>query len=89
MYTLVKQKNFLLEREGWSVRPEASLGYPWKYKLQPSHGSQGIFLTIEPVLCRLSPFLFLPFEEVKQDQKSQQEPVGMGSKEPAVSTVIG
>ncbi|XP_069884384.1 calcium-binding and coiled-coil domain-containing protein 2 isoform X2 [Dipodomys merriami] len=27
--------------------------------------------------------------EVKQDQKSQQEPVGMGSKEPAVGTVIG
>lgn len=36
-----------------------------------------------------SPFLFLPFEEVKQDQKSQQEPMGMGSKEPAVSTVTG
>nr|XP_045230888.1 calcium-binding and coiled-coil domain-containing protein 2 isoform X3 [Macaca fascicularis] len=27
--------------------------------------------------------------EVKQDQKSQQEPMGMGSKEPAVSTVTG
>ncbi|XP_057357372.1 calcium-binding and coiled-coil domain-containing protein 2 isoform X3 [Manis pentadactyla] len=27
--------------------------------------------------------------EVKQDQKSQQEPVGMVSQEPAVSTVIG
>lgn len=52
-------------------------------------GLREVFLTIEPVLCRLSPFLFLPFEEVKQDQKSQQEPVGMGSKEPAVSTVIG
>jgi len=35
------------------------------------------------------PFLFLPFEEVKQDQKSQQEPMGMGSQEPPVSTVIG
>ncbi|XP_058140015.1 calcium-binding and coiled-coil domain-containing protein 2 isoform X2 [Dasypus novemcinctus] len=27
--------------------------------------------------------------EVQQDQQNQQEPVGMGSKEPAVSTVIG
>ncbi|XP_061247469.1 calcium-binding and coiled-coil domain-containing protein 2 isoform X3 [Bos javanicus] len=27
--------------------------------------------------------------EVKQDQKSQQEPMGMGSQEPPVSTVIG
>ncbi|ERE68116.1 calcium-binding and coiled-coil domain-containing protein 2 [Cricetulus griseus] len=36
-----------------------------------------------------SPFLFLPFEEVKQDQKSQQEPVGMGSKKPDISAVIG
>lgn len=36
-----------------------------------------------------SPFLFLPFEEVKQDQKSQQEPVGMGSKKPDIGTVIG
>lgn len=42
------------------------------------------------VQCRLkSSFLFLPFEEVKQDQKNQQEPVGMGSEKPVVSTVIG
>lgn len=27
--------------------------------------------------------------EVKQDPKSQQEPMGMGSREPAVSSVIG
>lgn len=48
------------------------------------------FIVIEGVQCRLSPFLFLPFEEAKQDlQKSQQEPVGMGSDQPDTSTVIG
>lgn len=38
-------------------------------------------------------FSFLPFEEAngdrQKDKKSQQEPVGLGSKEPAVTPAIG
>ena len=52
-----------------------------------------VFITTEQTdwqfLYRLSALLLPPFEDVKQDQKSQQEPVGMRSQEPAVSTVVG
>lgn len=72
------------QKPAWGY-PESSpqLSHPWVT-------GKG-FVTIEQVSVQTqdSPFLFLPFEEVKQDQKSQQEPVGMVSQEPAVSTVIG
>lgn len=70
--------------------PETNLGIPRNRGPRPARGLREGFCNRWAGYCADSdsPFLFLPFEEVKQDQKSQQEPMGMGSQEPAV-TVIG
>lgn len=54
-------------------------------RLRAGFGKRGAGLCVDSA----SPLLFLPFEEVKQDRKSQRAPVGLGSKEPAVSAVTG
>lgn len=83
----------LLVKRGGVMRPEANLNMgkaPWELRPSPPMDPRDKgFVMIEAARCRLSPFLFLPFEEAKQDQKSQQEPVGMGSDQPDTSTVIG
>lgn len=71
------------QKPAWgSLESSPQLSHPWV--------TGKVFITIEQVSVQTqdSP-LFLPFEEVQQDLKSQQEPVGMVSQEPAVSTVIG